>query len=182
MPSAAVTTNNPSPSFQTLGNSELLNRDSLGVLCSRKCPGSVILKFYDLLAEIRTKEITIVSGFHSPMEQAALERLTNSGCSFIVCPARGIERMRVPKEWKRLLAEGRMLIVSPFGETAARQSAKLAEERNRFVADLSTRLLIVHASPGSRLESLAATTQDLYTIDDPSNQNLFALGAKKFIP
>lgn len=175
MPSVSDTTIDGA--IQTRGNTELLNGDLLGILCSRKCPGSVILKFCDLLAELRKQEITIVSGFHSPIEQAALERLTNSRCSFIVCPARGIERMRVPNNWKPLLDEGRMLIASPFAENAARQSAKLAEERNRFVADLATRLLIVHASPGSKLETLASTKQTLYTIDDPGNQNLFDRGA-----
>lgn len=179
MPSVAKTTTGPA--IQTRGNVELLNRVPLGILCSRKCHGSVILKFYDLLAEMRTREITIVGGFHSPIEQAALDRLTNSKCSFIICPARSIERIRVPKYWKPLLAEGRMLIASPFSETAARQSARLAEERNRFVASLSTRLLIVHASPGSKLGSLASASDNLFTIDDPANQNLLNLGAKKFV-
>lgn len=168
--------------IQTRGNVELLNRDPLGILCSRKCPGSLILKFYDLLADMRTREITIISGFHSSIEQAAIERLTNSRCSFIICPARGIDRMRVPANWKPLLDDGRLLIASPFSETAARQSARLAEERNRFVASLATRLLIVHASTGSKLETLASASENLFTIDDPANQNLFDLGARKFIP
>lgn len=37
--------------LQAIGNTDLLQDEKLGVLCSRKCPGSVILNFFDLIAE-----------------------------------------------------------------------------------------------------------------------------------
>ena len=34
----------------------------------------------------------------------------------MICPARGIQRMRITTAWKPVLDDGRLLILSPFGE------------------------------------------------------------------
>jgi predicted Rossmann fold nucleotide-binding protein DprA/Smf involved in DNA uptake len=162
--------------IRTIGDPSLLSGETLGLLCSRQCPGSVILKFFDLLSEWKKAEITVISGFHSPLEQETLKSLRSSNTKFIVCPARSIENMKIPKEWGKLIDNGRMLILSPFAAKEKRQSATLAAERNLFVSRIANQLLIVHASKGSQLEQLAKTVDKFLTIDCPENENLLQLG------
>ena len=164
-------------SLKAIGDFSILSSETLGLLCSRKCPGSVIIKFFDLLSEWKKTEITLVSGVHGPLEQEALKSLWNSNAKFVVCPARSIENMKIPKDWKNLIDKGRMLVLSSFAVNENRQSVRLAAARNLFVSRVATQLLIVHASKGSLLEHLATRINNFYTIDCPENENLLQFGA-----
>ena len=140
------------------GNEDLWFRRAtplLALFCSGKAPGSVILQLHDQAQQWRTAGVTIISGFHSPAEQEALVVLLRGPGAVIVCPARGIDRMRLKPEYKEPLAAGRLLLVSPFGEQVRRITTETAMERNRFVAALAEQILIAHAEPGSKTEQLA---------------------------
>ena len=140
------------------GNEDLWFRRAtplLALFCSGKAPGSVILRLHDLAQQWRTADVTIISGFHSPVEQEALVVLLRGPGAVIVCPARGIASMRLKPEYKEPLAAGRLLLVSPFGEQVRRITAETAVARNRFVAALADQVLIAHAEPGSKTEQLA---------------------------
>jgi len=77
--------------------------------------------------------------------------------------------------------EGRLLLMSPFGEKVRRMTADTALTRNRFVAALADIVLIAHAQPGSKTEQLAREVlgwgKPVYTLDHPANEHLLALGA-----
>lgn len=102
-------------SFDAIGNSDLLNRSKTPYIASRKCPASEILEAH---AQFKTwaaePSMTIVSGFHSPLERECLRQLLNGVASIIFLPARSMGNMRIRKEWLPVLAEDRMLIISPF--------------------------------------------------------------------
>lgn len=144
----------------TLGNLDLLDRKPLALFCSRRCPGNLILRTYDLAQQWREAGETVISGFHSPMEQECLRILLRPGLSdsppagIIVCLARAPYR-RVPAGWKTPVEEGRMLIVSPFEERERRITSELSEVRNRLVAALADRVFIAYAAPGSQTEAFA---------------------------
>ncbi len=53
----------------TLGNLEILQQQKLAFFCSVKCPGAIILQTYDLARALRDAGVTVISGFHSPMEK-----------------------------------------------------------------------------------------------------------------
>ena len=168
-----------------LGNTELLHAGALALFCSRKCPGDLILKTYDLARNLRERGETVISGFHSPPEQEALNLLlAGSSGRAIICPARSLERMRVPARWSAPLAEGRLLVLSPFGEGHARQTARFAHKRNEFVAALASPILIIHAAPNGTTEEFArqfvAWGKPLLTLPADGNSNLLALGAITF--
>ena len=55
-----------------LGNQELLQAQKLALFCSRKCPGNLILKAYDLARSLRDAGTTVISGFHTPVEKECL--------------------------------------------------------------------------------------------------------------
>lgn len=79
-----------------------------------------------------------------------------------------------------------MLLLSCFGENERRIRKQTAQERNRFVAALSSAILIVHAEPSSHTFALAQEIirkgKPVYTFDVPANANLLTLGAKPLIP
>ena len=53
----------------TLGALDILNDRKLGFFCSIKCPGNLILRTYDLARLLRDGGVTVIGGFHSPMEE-----------------------------------------------------------------------------------------------------------------
>ena len=100
----------------------------------------------------------------------------------VVCPARGIGRMRIKPAWKQPLAQGRLLLISPFDDAQMRMTKKLAEQRNRFVVDRAAALLVVHATPGGQTEAAArqalAQAKPVLTLPSPHNAHLATLGAQ----
>jgi len=160
------------------------NRPLLALFCSAKAPASVILQVHDLAQQWRTEEVTIISGFHSPIEQECLTVLLRGPQPVIVCPARSIPR-RLKREYKEPIEDGRLLLMSPFEEKVRRMTAATALTRNRFVAALADAVLIAHAQPGSKTEQLAQEVmewgKEVYTLDNAANGNLLALGAKLYV-
>jgi len=166
------------------GDAGILERPRLALLCSSKCPGNLILDLYELAKQFRQQGVTVISGFHSPMEEECLRILLRSPHPVIWCLARGLFK-RIPEtpiDCRAAVAEGRLLIISPFKENITRVTAKTAQLRNRFIADFANALFIPHAAPGSRIETLArellAEGKTVYTFDHPENAALLDLGAK----
>jgi len=165
-----------------LGNLEILKNRKIALFCSVKCPGNLILKTYDLAGELRDKGVTVIGGFHSPMEKECQALLLRGSQPVIVCPARSIVSMRVPGEWKKPLADGRLLVLSPFEKRFRRPTAALAATRNDFVAALAEEIFIAHAAPGSKTEAfcrrILSWSKPVLTFDSPENASLLTLGAK----
>ena len=157
---AALKTGNQPPNLQTIGNQELLATTKTAVLCSRECPGEVILRLFELARRLRESEVTFIGGFHTPAERDFLHYLLPGSCKLIVCPARSLTGMRIPTDWQEAIAAERMLLLSPFtAQSQTRQSARFAERRNEFVLTLAEQILLLHAAPGSRTEAAVAAAQ-----------------------
>ena len=156
----------------------------LALFCSVKCPGKLILDTYDLAKRFREEGITVISGFHSPMEQECLRILLRSPHSVIWCLARGMLRRipTAPVDCRHAVAEGRLVIVSPFPDKLCRVTTKTATIRNRFVADMATAVVVAYASPGSKMEALCrellSAGKPVYTFDHPANATLIHDGAR----
>ncbi len=168
------------PAVTSKGNLDLLDRKLIGLFCSVRCPGDVILKTYDLARALRSADVTLIGGFQSPMEKDFLELVLRGPSSVVVCPARGLDTMRIPKVWKNPLAEGRLLLLSFFDDTIRRPTADLAAERNAHVATIADRLLIAHAEKGGKTEKLCkdalAQGKQVFALDSPDNGHLLQLG------
>ena len=166
--------------IRAIVNLSILEQPLLAFFCSNKCPGDVILRTYDLIRAWRDSGINVVSGFHSPLEKDCLELLLRGAQPIVICPARGIDNMRIPTTWRGALADGRLLIVSPFGTKQRRMTSELAEKRNRFVAALAQDIIIAHASPESRTErfcfELMADGLKLRILNLAANDRLIELG------
>lgn len=162
------------------GDLGILDSTRIGFFCSVRCPGDAILKTYDLARMLRQADVTIVGGFQSPMEKECLELLLRGSASVVVCPARGLGRMRIPKSWKEPLAKGRLLVLSFFDDGIRRPTAELAVKRNAHIAALADRILIAHAEKGGKTEALCkealADRKLVFAIDSPDNAHLVELG------
>jgi hypothetical protein len=68
--------------------------------------------------------------------------------------------MRAPADWKKPLADGRLVVVSPFAASERRVARKLAVERNRIVAALADEIIFAHVAPGGELDRLRRLVSD----------------------
>ena len=174
------------PQFKSKGNVRLLEERLTALFCSQRCPGDLILKTYDLARAMRDAGVPVIGGFQTPMEKECLRLLLRGSQPVVVCPARGIDNMRVPRDWRAALDENRLLILSPFPSTRRRPTAELAAQRNDLVADVATQVFFAHAAPGSKTEAfarkLAALGKPLLTLDSPANDSLMEMGAEAIGP
>jgi hypothetical protein len=117
----------------------------------------VILATYDQVACWRDAGRCVISGFHSPVENECLRILLRGAQPIIICPARSVEKMRLPSAWETPLNEGRLLVLSCFPPPDHRVTAELAARRNQFVAALADEVWFSHIAPGGQMERLART-------------------------
>ena len=178
------------PAVIARGNLDLLHetqhRPLVALFCSVQCSEPVIQQTYALAHALRDASVTVISGFHSPLEKECLSILLQGTQPVIVCPARGIERLRLPASWRMAMEKKRLLLLSPFGEAQHRPTSARALVRNQLIAALADVVFITHATPGGKSESfcheLATEGKPLLALDTVENTNLFNLGAEPLHP
>jgi predicted Rossmann fold nucleotide-binding protein DprA/Smf involved in DNA uptake len=174
------------PTLTTIGNLDILQKPTLALFCSVKCPGDLILKTYDLSQSLRDAGVPVISGFHSPMEKECLLLLMRGTQPIIHCPARSLEGMRLSPQQKDAIEVGRLLLLAPFPTKQKRATARQAEVRNKVVGAIASSVFIAYAAPGSKTEAfaqnLATQGKSLLTFESPDTHNLSMLGAKAVIP
>ena len=178
------------PSVIARGNLDLLHeqqrRPFVALFCSIKCAETVIRQTYELARALCDAGVTVISGFHSPLEKECLDILLQGEQPVIACPARSIEHLRLPASWRRALEKERLLLLSPFAEEQKRPTAARALVRNQFIAALADMVVITHATPGGKSESfcheLSTEGKPLFALDTVENTNLFNLGAEPLRP
>jgi len=178
--------NDAPPRIAVLGDLTILDQQSLALFCSVKCPGNLILQTYDLAQRLRQSGVTVIGGFHSPMEQECLTILLRGTQPVIVCPARSLSGMRIPAAYKQPLEQGRMLLLSPFADKERRATVETAILRNRLVAAVAGAIFVAHAEPQSKTErfccEVLAWQKPLYTLAGHANGHLLTMGATPLRP
>lgn len=167
-----------------IGDQSIVSNPLLGLICSVQCPGSIVIKTFDAIRELRNAETVVVGGFHSPMERECLEFLLRGKQPIIICPAKGLGNPRLPTDWRAAIDSGRLLLATPFADSVRRTTKAQSQIRNEFVVALAAAVLIPHASPGGKAEAIARevlkTGKPLFTFDDPENETLLKLGARPY--
>lgn len=135
-----------------LGNRELLQAHRTALFCSSLSPGSAILKTHDAAKHLRDEGRTVISGFHSPLEMECLQILLRGKQPIIICPARAIETLRIPKECRAAFDAGRLLFLSPFIMRPIRITRDTAFRRSLLIAALADEALLAHMEPGGQTE------------------------------
>ena len=169
------------PHLWALGNLEILKKPLIGFFCSVKCPGELILRSYDISRALRDTEISIIGGFHSPIEKDCLELLLKGTQPIIICPARSIENMLIKKIFRQPLDEGRILFLSPFEKKIKRQTGKTSQLRNQFVGMLADAVFVAYAQANGKLAQISneilSWNKPLYTFENEYNKTLIKMGA-----
>ena len=167
-----------------LGDQSILSRSFLGLVCSVQCPGSVVIRTFDAIRELRDAGVVVAGGFHSPMEMECLEFLLRGEQPVVVVLAKGLQQSRLPGSWRKAVVARRLLVLSPFPDSVRRTTKVAAQARNEFVAGYATAVLIPHASPAGKAEAIARNVRErrrpLFTFDDNANENLHQLGAQGY--
>jgi len=134
------------PQIWTQGNLDLLALPKTALFCSARCPGHAILSAYDQAVKWRDTGRCVISGFHSSVEKEWLQILLRGSQPIIICPARSLPR-RAPPEWKKPLADGRLLVLSAFADTATRVTALNSPSDAMSSSPLSPTTSGSHTSP-----------------------------------
>jgi hypothetical protein len=75
-----------------------LDQLKTGFFCSSQCPGSIILKTFDAITQMRDEGQILIGGFHSVMEWECLGILLRGRHPVIWVPARSIVS---PQPWPK---------------------------------------------------------------------------------
>ena len=174
------------PRVSTIGNLEIVKRQMLGLFCSVKCPGDLILRTYDLARALRDAGVPVIGGFHTPIEKDCLDPLLRGRQPVVICPARDIKNMRLGKDLKAGVEEGRVLVLSPFEGMGRRPTAQVSERRNQFVSTLAAAAFVAYANPGGKTETLSRgflrAGKPLYAFETQYNKSILEIGAKPVDP
>lgn len=135
-----------------VGNEDLLANYKTALFCSARAPGDALLRTFDTVRRFRDDGVTVISGFHSPIEKECLRILLRGRQPIIICPARAIETMRIPSECRPAFEAGRLLFLSPFIGQPRRVTRESALRRNELVAALADEACIAYAAPGGYTE------------------------------
>jgi predicted Rossmann fold nucleotide-binding protein DprA/Smf involved in DNA uptake len=173
-------------SISALGNLDILKQSKLAIFCSAECPAELILQTHNLIETALAPGVTVMSGFHSPGERECLSIFLRGIQPIIICPARSLTKMRIRTQFKNPLDEGRLLFLSCFRSHRHRSDVHMALSRNRFVAAIADRILVLYAAPASKTETfcreIVGWKKPLFALASDLNQNLIALGAKPLDP
>jgi predicted Rossmann fold nucleotide-binding protein DprA/Smf involved in DNA uptake len=159
----------------------VLARAPIAFFCSKACPGDLILKAQDWANARGPESAPVIGGFHTPIERDVLRILLRAAAPVTIVLARALQGYRASPARKAAVAARTAWIISPFPATQTRTTAATAETRNHHILTLCGSVLIAHAAPGGKTESLAreaaALGLPLLTLASPANTNLIALGA-----
>jgi predicted Rossmann fold nucleotide-binding protein DprA/Smf involved in DNA uptake len=165
-----------------IGNLDILQQKKLALFCSIRCPGNIIIQTYDCMKALREAEITVIGGFHSPMEKECLNILLRGTQPVIICPARSLDNMRMNPEYEKHIKDGRLLFLSPFLPNENRISLQRADLRNHFVAAMADEIFLAYAAPGGKLEELYKTVlnwqKTIFVLENEYNRHLAQTGTQ----
>ena len=139
--------------INSIGNIDLLKFSKTTFMCSRKVPTGAVLKCYDWAVEQREKGFCVISGFHSQLEKDVLHFLLKGTQPIILALARGLKE-KVEPQFKEPLAQGRLLIVTPFSNEIKRVTELTAQTRNKMMIEMADSIVIGYTSVGGNLEEV----------------------------
>lgn len=131
-----------------IGNKELLNYTKIGFLASRHIDVSDVMACYEWASKKQEPGICVVSGFSSKIEKDVLHFLLKAQTPIIIVLARRMYS-KLPTEFQEAIYSNRLLIISICDAT--RQSKSLAFKRNKYVAQLSDKIIFTGVTSASSL-------------------------------
>jgi predicted Rossmann fold nucleotide-binding protein DprA/Smf involved in DNA uptake len=176
---------NAAPAFiNAAGNLDILRHPGIGLICSIQCPGSIIIKTFDVIRRLRDEKIVMIGGFHSPMKRECLDILLRGAQPVILCPAKSLHNLRIGKAAREALADGHLLVLTIFGDEVRRTILSSAMLRNDLVAAMAEAIFVPHAAKNGKswitIRRARENGQKILTFEDEANTNLIASGARAY--
>ncbi len=154
----------------------------LGLICSVRCPGSIIIQTYDAIRALRDAGTVVAGGFHSPMEVECLDFLLRGPQAVVLCVATGVKHVVLEAESQRAHLDSRLCVLSPFDDDVERAMPEHGARRNDLVAAIADVVFVPHAAPGGKAEKNAIRAvgrgQTVLTLADTANEHLIRAGAQ----
>lgn len=136
--------NNAPPVLFMKGNLELLNREAISIVGSRKA-SNISLEFTQNIA--RTAALsnrTVVSGGASGVDSFASHTALDSAGSTIIILAEGVKKFKGYLDYYKGMIQGQMLIISGFDPDDQWQTFK-AQDRNPLIYALGDKVFIAES-------------------------------------
>lgn len=137
-----------------IGNEELLDRHLVGLFAPTEPLAGAEEALCRWVDEIAQRDVVVVSGFHSPLEKLALEKLLAAGSSVVMVLGRSLYK-RLPTKLLKPLEEGKVLIIS--ASRLPRNSYRSSQTRNWYIADNVQELVFLPFPQSSALSTLYYT-------------------------
>lgn len=138
--------------LRSLGNLALLDLHKVAFLCSRNYPQSAAEKSRRWADEQRENGVCVISGYHSPIEREVLGRLLSGSQPVVIALAKGL--LNLDPEWGAHVEAGRLLIITRYADSVSHACEQKCFQRNRMMIGLAQEVVIAHAAPGGKLETL----------------------------
>ena len=132
-------------------------------LASRRVPPEAVMQSLDWATRMRDEGVCVMSGFQNPLEKEVLNILLKGTSPFILVLARWMwDGRHIPTLFRKPLAEGRLLVVSPVSQSIRRVDARSAAQRNRCILDHADSLFLGALDPDGSLTDLLPLPSHLY--------------------
>ncbi|MBI1995899.1 MAG: DNA-processing protein DprA [Deltaproteobacteria bacterium] len=144
------------PTLWGLGEPAILERKLLGIISARQIDSDLALKSSQLLKQLAfLKEVSFISGWHSPLEEEALNILLAQEAAIVFCVPKSLNRFVPCAGVKDRVSQGEALLLTHCSPRAKRISRDASLRRNELVAVLAAALLVLSAPQGSASLKLA---------------------------
>lgn len=138
----------PPVTLHATGNLRLIECPATAFLCSTQCPSDKILEAFDWARRQCDEGGTVISGFHTPVEQDVLAILAKRGANIVWVPGRDIPKT-MDATFRQPMEENRLLVLSPFPYgNPSRPSKESCSSRNGFVLAFAKDRYLPHGGDG----------------------------------
>ena len=146
-----------------IGNKTIWNCEKIGFFASRRVPPEAVMRCLDWATRMRDEGVCVMSGFQSPLEKEVLNILLKGTSPLILVLARRMwDERHIPTLFRKPLAEGRLLVVSPVSQSIRRVDARSAAQRNRCILDHADSLFLGARDSDGSLTDLLPLPSHLY--------------------
>lgn len=140
------------------GNEELMGREKISFLSSRRVTPEGVLGAYEWARGIREDpSACVIGGWQSGLERDVLQLLLRGHCGIVLVEAKKHPRKTIPSLCREAFQAGRLLYVTLPGETTDRIGAASAARRNRYILSHSSRHVFGTLSPDGLLAPLVSS-------------------------
>ncbi|MFQ5917309.1 MAG: DNA-processing protein DprA [Candidatus Binatia bacterium] len=169
------------PKLWCIGEPQILKRELLGIISSRKIAPELALTTAKILRQLVPLEVTFISGWHSFLEKEALNVLLTQQARVIICLAKSLDKFNPSPEISMLIDQGRALLLTHCSPKARRISREASLRRNLLVAGAAKVVLSLSAPEGSASFGLSRLALNLgravFTPVHHINESLLACGS-----